>query len=221
MHEQAIIDTILNSHDTEKCSVKVISLICSEETLIKRLQKDIDEGKRNAGIIERSLPRIPMYRQINSISGNVPDRHRTGHTICGVSGRLRFDTTELAKYPAVGDFVMISSDAQENNAIIHSVLTGKSVFLRTAVGVNGQAQSVVANIDKVFICMPLNENFSLSRLERYLSVAWDSGATPVVILTKADLCEDQAQKVAQAERMFRDADGMKNVHRVAKEISRR
>ncbi|MFI3213644.1 MAG: ribosome small subunit-dependent GTPase A [Eubacteriales bacterium] len=94
---------------------------------------------------------------------------------------------------------MVSEEGSDSNTIIHQVLTRKSVFLRTAVGMSGQAQSVAANIDTIFICMSLNNNFNLSRLERYLSVAWDSGATPVILLTKADLCDDLDKKVYEAE----------------------
>lgn len=64
---------------------------------------------------------------------------------------------------------------------------------------SGQAQPVASNVDVVFLCMSLNQNFSLNRMERYLSIAWDSGATPVIVLTKADLCEDLAQAVSQVE----------------------
>ncbi len=123
-----------------------------------------------------------------------------------ISGKFRFETTELAKFPTVGDFVMIAYSDEDSVAIIHHVLSRKSVFLRTAVGVSGQAQSVAANIDTVFICMSLNQNFNLSRLERYLSVAWDSGATPVVLLTKSDLCDDLKTAVNQVERVSSFAD---------------
>ena len=94
---------------------------------------------------------------------------------------------------------MASSENMDGNAIIHHILTRKSLFLRTAVGVSGQAQPVAANIDFVFICMSLNNNFNLNRLERYLSVAWDSGVTPVIVLTKSDLCENLQELVAEAE----------------------
>jgi ribosome biogenesis GTPase len=70
------------------------------------------------------------------------------------------------------------------------VLTRKSVFVRKVAGTTSETQVIAANIDTVFICMSLNNDFNLRRLERYLSIAWDSGATPVVVLTKADLCED-------------------------------
>ena len=57
-------------------------------------------------------------------------------------------------------------------------------------GTGKSEQVVAANIDTVFLCMSLNNDFNLRRLERYLTIAWDSGATPVVVLTKADLCRD-------------------------------
>ena len=118
-----------------------------------------------------------------------------------ISGKLRFETSEIAKFPTVGDFVMISSNDLIGNSIIHHILTRRSIFLRTAVGIKSQAQPIAANIDTVFICMSLNNNFNLSRLERYLSVAWDSGATPVIVLTKSDLCDNLQSYVAEVERI--------------------
>ena len=67
-------------------------------------------------------------------------------------------------------------------------------------------QAVAANIDTVFICMSLNSDFNLRRLERYLSVAWESGSLPVVVLTKADLCDNPAVKAAQAASIAIGAD---------------
>lgn len=71
MHEQGIIDTILQRIDTSLCSVKVISLICTEEELIKRLNKDIADGKRTPDIIERSVIRIPLYNYLDTIKIDV------------------------------------------------------------------------------------------------------------------------------------------------------
>ena len=114
-----------------------------------------------------------------------------------ISGRLRYDTEELAQYPTVGDYVTVTTESGSTR--IRRVLTRKSLFVRKAVGTEGQAQPVAANVDIVFLCMSLNRNFSLNRMERYLSVAWDSGATPVIVLTKADLCEDLGSAVSQVE----------------------
>ena len=121
-----------------------------------------------------------------------------------ISGKLRYDTEELAQYPAVGDCVMV--DIQPELAVIHRVLTRKSLFVRKAVGVSGQAQPVAANVDIVFLCMSLNQNFSLNRMERYLSIAWDSGAVPVIVLTKSDLCDDLPQAVSQVENISSFSD---------------
>ncbi len=99
-----------------------------------------------------------------------------------ISGKFRYTTEELVQFPTVGDFVMVT--VEKEFASIHQVLTRKSLFLRKAVGVSNQSQTVAANIDTVFLCMSLNKNFNLNRMERYLSIAWDSGATPVIVLTK-------------------------------------
>ncbi len=123
-----------------------------------------------------------------------------------ISGKLRYETDELAMFPTVGDFVMVAESEEQSNAIIHHVLARKSLFVRTAVGMKGQAQPIASNIDVVFICMSLNENFNLSRMERYLSIAWDSGATPVIILTKADLCKDLQKHVDEVEQVSSFAD---------------
>ena len=114
----------------------------------------------------------------------------SGECLAEISGKFRYEAMELSQHPAVGDFVMTDrTEGGSGNAIIHHVLTRKSVFERTAVGSEHQTQVVAANIDTVFICMSLNNDYNLSRLERYLSVAWNSRAIPVIVLTKADLCE--------------------------------
>ncbi|WP_230398845.1 ribosome small subunit-dependent GTPase A [Novisyntrophococcus fermenticellae] len=148
-----------------------------------------------------AYPKLSLARVAAQHRGLYKIVTESGELQAEISGKLRFETNELAKFPTVGDYVMISSENSGSNAIIHHVLTRKSIFLRTAVGVSGQAQPVAANIDIVFICMSLNNNFNLSRLERYLSVAWDSGATPVILLTKSDLCEDLERVLLEVERV--------------------
>ena len=121
-----------------------------------------------------------------------------GEGLGEVSGKFRHEASQLAEYPAVGDFVMVDrEDTQGGNAVIRKVLTRKSAFGRSAVGLTNQTQVVAANIDVAFICMSLNDNYNLSRLERYLAAAWNSGATPVVVLTKSDLCENLPQALAE------------------------
>ena len=115
-----------------------------------------------------------------------------------VSGKFQFDAQSVSDYPAVGDYVMVNL-ADPDTAIIHRVLPRKSLFVRKAAGTSKTEQVVAANIDTVFLCMSLNNDFNLRRMERYLAVAWESGADPVVLLTKADLCEDAAKKQAETE----------------------
>lgn len=113
-----------------------------------------------------------------------------GEKLAEVSGKFRFQTTILSDYPAVGDFVLVNWNESGNSAIIESLLPRKSAFVRKAVGEPQQEQVVAANIDIVFLCMALNNDFNLRRLERYISIGWDSGAMPVIVLTKSDLCDD-------------------------------
>lgn len=122
-----------------------------------------------------------------------------------VSGRFRHEAESPSDYPAVGDYVMADLNDGEI-AVIHQILHRKSVFVRKAAGTAKNGQVVAANIDTVFLCMSLNHDFNLRRLERYLSVAWDSGARPVVVLTKADLCSDLADKMNQVEHTAMGAD---------------
>ena len=111
-----------------------------------------------------------------------------GETAARSAGKLMYESTLL---PVVGDFVLL-----DNDCVIRRVMERRSAFVRRS---KGAKQVVAANIDTVFVCMGLDRDFNVRRLERYLAVAWDSGALPVVVLTKADLCEDAAAKRAKAE----------------------
>ena len=121
-----------------------------------------------------------------------------------VSGKFQYDAKSASDYPAVGDYVL--ADLNDDTAIIRRVLPRTSVFLRKAAGVAVSEQVIAANIDTVFLCMSLNSDFNLRRLERYLALAWDSGATPVVLLTKADLCDNVATKIAETESVAAGVD---------------
>ena len=114
-----------------------------------------------------------------------------------ISGRFHYDVQAKSDYPAVGDFVMVDWNRSGANAVIHCVLPRKSSFIRKAAGEKNEEQVVAANIDTVFLCMSLNNDFNLRRLERYVSIAWNSGAVPVVVLTKGDLCEDPDSKLVE------------------------
>ena len=99
-----------------------------------------------------------------------------GECAAVVSGRLRHEALTPSDFPAVGDFVLADM-AQGGEAVIRSVLQRKSSFVRRAAGSARQEQVVAANVDTVFLCMSLNRDFSLRRLERDLAAAWESGAS--------------------------------------------
>ena len=130
-----------------------------------------------------------------------------GEMMAAVSGKYRFAARGAAQYPAVGDFVLMDRATDESgNAVIHRLLPRSSAFIRKAAGTANEEQVVAANIDTVFVCMSLNNDFNLRRLERYLSIGWNSGATLVVVLTKADLCADVRQRLREVEMIAMGAD---------------
>lgn len=129
-----------------------------------------------------------------------------GVKLAAVSGKFRYEALTVSSYPAVGDFVLAEWPEDDSPAVIRSLFPRKSCFLRKAAGSAKQEQVVAANIDTVFLCMSLNQNFNLRRLERYLSITYDSGAEPVVVLTKADLCPSVEEKIAQVRNAAPDAE---------------
>lgn len=114
-----------------------------------------------------------------------------------LAGKLRFDAQAgRCMRPVVGDWVRATLHNDGASALIHEVLPRASKFSRNAAGRAAHEQIVAANVDVVFLVNALNQDFNLRRIERYLSLAWQSGATPVVVLTKADLCEAVEERCA-------------------------
>lgn len=118
--------------------------------------------------------------------------------IAEVSGKFIYNARTLSDYPAVGDYAIALWSDDDSNSVITALYPRRSCFIRKASGSN-QEQVVAANIDTVFICMSLNNNYNLRRLERYISITYDCGATPVVVLTKADLCDDVDEKIYEVK----------------------
>lgn len=159
---------------------------------------------KDLGLTDDFKQEAALYENLHL--ARVSEQHRNlykvlcanGEVQAKVSGKLCYNAVENASYPAVGDWVMIDrTDNSTGEAIIHQILQRKSVFERKAAGRSKQTQIVAANIDIVFICMSLNNDFNLRRLERYLSIAWNSMAIPVIILTKSDLCDNLSQRLAE------------------------
>jgi ribosome biogenesis GTPase len=122
-----------------------------------------------------------------------------GEWLAGISGKLRFDAAAREDLPAVGDWVLVRPRSDEDRATIQRVLPRRSKFSRKAAGARTDEQIVAANVDSVFLVSSLNREFNLRRIERYLTLVWESGARPVVVLNKADLCENATPYIAGAE----------------------
>lgn len=122
-----------------------------------------------------------------------------GEMAAQLSGRFTHEA-QPGDYPVAGDWVAAAVRAAQGSATIHALLPRRSAFMRKAVGGGGTAMQVVAaNVDVALLVASLNADLSPRRLERYLATAWESGATPVVVLTKADLCPDPAAHRARVE----------------------
>lgn len=138
----------------------------------------------------------------NVLIGRVCAEHKNSYKIYSekgeitaiISGKFRNYIKTKDESPTVGDWVIFQS-LDENKGIIQSVLPRKSKFSRKIAGIETQEQVIVSNIDFAFIVCALDYDFNLRRIERYLSLVWQSGAIPVVVLTKTDLCEDFQKKI--------------------------
>lgn len=113
-----------------------------------------------------------------------------GELLAELTGRFRHDSLQRADFPAVGDWVLI--ELRGGRATIHQLLPRKTRFSRKAAGNETSEQIVAANIDTVFLVTSMNADLNVRRIERYLTTIWDSGAQPVILLSKADLCDDIA-----------------------------
>lgn len=153
------------------------------------------------GLNQRFKQEATLYKDLQP--GRVTAQHRgiyqlitqNGQANARVSGKFAYDNeADQLNFPSVGDWAMV-----DGNNTIHNTLTRKTLLTRQQAGVSKDMQAIAANIDIVFICMSLNNDFNINRLDRYLAIAWDSMATPVIVLTKADLCIDLQDKLAQVE----------------------
>ncbi len=123
-----------------------------------------------------------------------------------VTGRFMNRAVVPTDYPAVGDWVQLQlRDPAATSGMIEVLLPRTSVFTRKAAGTSSLRQVVAANVDTVCICMALDGNFNVRRLERYMAVARDSSAQPCVVLTKADLAQNLAQQLTDVALVAGDA----------------
>jgi len=129
----------------------------------------------------------------NLIPARVAAQHRGEYVLFAEEGELRakaagrmfYDREVGGQLPAVGDWVGVTP-----SRTITSILPRRSAFIRKHAGKDSTEQVLATNVDTAFLLAGLDDDFSLRRLERYVTTAWESGASPVVVLTKTDLCPD-------------------------------
>ncbi|MBZ5551689.1 MAG: ribosome small subunit-dependent GTPase A [Acidobacteriia bacterium] len=124
-----------------------------------------------------------------------------GELLAQITGRVRYRAEERSDFPAVGDWVVIAPRPSEGRALITAILPRRTLLSRKVAGQAIDEQILATNLDIVFIVTSLNQEFKLRRIERYLTLVWQSGAQPVVLLNKADLCPDAGDLCPGAERV--------------------
>lgn len=136
----------------------------------------------------------------------VAEEHRDGYVVltehaalrATLAGKLRHEARGAGDLPAVGDWIAVDADAASHTATIRRVLPRRSALVRKMAGTRTDAQVVAANVDVVFVVTSANQDFNPPRLARYLTAVWESGAQPVVVVTKADLADDVDRYVSEA-----------------------
>jgi ribosome biogenesis GTPase len=146
-------------------------------------------------------------RVIRGDRGSLPVATPDGIVRATPSSHLVRSAGGAADLPAVGDWVAVLASGDHLDApLIEAVLERASAITRSDPGGTSAVQILAANIDTVFVVHPIAEPPNLRRIERELSAAWDSGAVPVVVLTKADLSADPDAARAAVEAVALGAD---------------
>ncbi|MBC2605568.1 ribosome small subunit-dependent GTPase A [Pelagicoccus albus] len=124
--------------------------------------------------------------------------------VARLPGVERIGKSDSSEYPTVGDWLAVEKVPLSDDYLIRELLPRKSLFERKVVGEATRHQSIVANFDSLFLVTGLDADFNTSRIQRYLSVAWNSRAQLVVILNKADLIEELDEVLAAVKEVAKD-----------------
>ena len=144
---------------------------------------------------ERGLCPGRVTRQLRDLSFLWTEQ---GERSAEVSGKFRHEAADRTAFPVVGDWVAVELSG-DDRAVIHAVLPRRSAFIRKTAGELVEAQVAAANVDTVFLVSGLDGDFNLRRIERYVTTAWDSGASPVILLNKSDLRADLESLICEVE----------------------
>jgi ribosome biogenesis GTPase len=154
------------------------------------------------------------YAQNNTFPGRIFSVHKEncqvlserGEQTISISGRVFHKARSRSEFPAVGDWVVVSQEPGTGSFSIVAILTRQSYISRKVAGGRKrrsggitEEQVIAANMDTVFIVIGMDRDFNLRRIERYLTLVYDSGAEPAIVLNKADICDDLENKITQVE----------------------
>ncbi len=146
--------------------------------------------KIEASRIEQKLNDFEIGRIIAEHKERYTVKTTQGEYEAEITGNMRFSAESREDFPAVGDWVALST-YDTDSAIIHKILPRFSIIKRQAVGQFGEIQVIATNIDYAFLVQAVDRNFNINRLERYLTICYSSKVSPIIILTKTDLINEQ------------------------------
>ena len=141
---------------------------------------------------------LENYRKVNKLEtfdvGRVVSEHKERYIVrnkereyeAEIVGNFRYSAKSRADFPAVGDWVAISA-YMDDKVLIHSVFPRKTLLERKATGKQGETQIIAANVDYAFVVQALDRDFSINRIERYITICYDAAVEPIVVLSKIDL----------------------------------
>jgi ribosome biogenesis GTPase len=140
--------------------------------------------------VENNLSGFEIGRVIAEHKERYIVKTENGEYEAEITGNLRFSAKSRIDFPAVGDWVALKTYDTEF-AVIHKVLPRQSIITRQAVGQFGEIQIIAANIDYAFLIQAVDRDFSINRLERYLTICYSDKVKPIIVLTKTDLINEQ------------------------------
>jgi ribosome biogenesis GTPase / thiamine phosphate phosphatase len=164
----------------------------------------VADGASPTASAERDGQLAPARVMREDRSGYLVQSDR-GTTLASVSGRLRHAAADARDLPVVGDFV-VARWQPEGGARIEHVFERATLIVRAAAGRKLEPQPIAANVDQLWLLLGLDRDFNLRRLERYVTLAWNTGARPLVVLNKRDLCSDVPVRIAEAQEVASGAE---------------
>jgi len=147
---------------------------------------------------QSSLPLVPG-RVVRQERGLLTVQTSERAWLARPSGRLLHQAPGAEALPTIGDWVALLLPSGDGEALLHALLPRRSVLMRRGAGSEHEGQLLAANLDVVFLVAGLDGNYNPRRIERALTLAWNSGAEPVVVLSKADLHEDVSGRVLEVQ----------------------